>query len=544
MLLSLLTLTLAFGSPDDFGAPATLGGGNEVRFTGSPTARWTCAVCHDAEPSGPNPLKLTALGRDLPAKGYEPGQTYELELISDSTAGGRSAFALELANRSGARAGVLELAPPLMGSAADPYLCAGRDPVVVSTSGVAQSYSCEVKRWRMSWTAPAADEGSVTLYLSVVDSNADSRTTGDLTHSMVLGIPSPSTVNARTSGCSAVPGALVLLGVLLLLWRRRSGVVLVAVLLATTADAAAKKKKVSPKKEPVVSQPIEPPAPTPEAPASPEPAVLPSPQPVSPSRRESAVSPSGRESAVPPLGERETKVAAIPDTSMLPSALEVDARLGFGLRSLALSSLSYATPFRASFGFPSVALGVTLYPTRLLRSTALPGLHLQGSYAVGFVLQTLPLGGALVMPSEGRVALGYTARLGPLELSPRALYRVVIGGVERNALFDDGYFQSLGGELGLGLVLGSFSLHVTPRAGAVVDVGTQMVRGYGASRGGLMYGGSAGAGWQIGSGFRLSATYQLTFTKAGFAGRGERDFEALTLDDTVHAGYVVLAFER
>jgi hypothetical protein len=524
-----LTLTLAFGSPDDFGAPATLGGGNEVRFTGSPTARWTCAVCHDAEPRGPNPLELTAMGRDLPAKGYEPGQTYELELISDSTTEGRSAFALELANRTGARSGVLELAPPLMGSAADPYLCAGRDPVVISTSGVAQSYSCAVKKWRMSWTAPAADEGSVTLYLSVVDSNADSRTTGDLTHSMVLGIPSPSTVSARASGCSSVPGGLVLLGVLLLLWRRRSSVVLVAVLLATTADAAAKKKKVPPKKEPVLSQPIAPPAPAPalEVPAPLASAVLPSPQPS------------------PPLGERETRVvAAIPDTSMLPGALEVDARLGFGLSSLALSSLSYATPFRASFGFPSVSLGVTLYPTRLLRSTVAPGLHLQGSYAVGFVLQTLPLGGALVMPSEGRVALGYTARFGPLELSPRALYRVVIGGVERNALFDDGYFQSVGGELGLGLVLGAFSLRVTPRAGALVDVGTQMVRGYGASRGGLMYGGSAGAGWRIGSGFQLSATYQLTFMKAGFAGRGVRDFEALTLDETVHAGYVVLAFER
>ena len=117
------------------------------------------------------------------------------------------------------------------------------------------------------------------------------------------------------------------------------------------------------------------------------------------------------------------------------------------------------------------------------------------------MLQSLPLGGALALPSEGRVALGYTARLGPIELSPRALYRVVIGGVERNALFDDGYFQSLGGELGVGLVLGAFSVQVTPRAGVVVDVGTQMVRGYGASRGG-------------------------------------------TMSDAVHAGYLVLAFER
>jgi hypothetical protein len=167
----------------------------------------------------------------------------------------------------------------------------------------------------------------------------------------------------------------------------------------------------------------------------------------------------------------------------------------------------------------------------------------QGSYAVGVVLQTLPLGGALVMPSEGRVALGYTGRIGPLELSPRALYRVVIGGVERNALFDDGYFQSVGGELGLGLVLGALSLELTPRAGAVLDAGTQMVRGYGAFLGGIMFGGSARVGWRFSPRLQLSATYQLTSTRTRFAGRGERDFEALAMTDLVHAGYAMLAFE-
>ncbi len=522
MLTLIITSLLAFGSPDDFAAPATLGGGNDVRFTGSPTARWTCAVCHDTEATGPNPITLTG----LPSP-YVPGTSYELVLVTSSESE-RAAFALELDNRTGAHSGTLEPAPALMGSASEPYLCMGRDPVVISTPGVAQAYSCAVKRWRMTWRAPATDEGSVTLYASVVDANADSRTTGDVTHSMVLGVPSPSTVNARAAGCSSVPGVLVLIAVVLLA-RRRRGVLLAAVLIfAGTAEAAKKavKTKAPVEKTPEVTVPVAPPPPVELA------------QP--PVELREPVKPVV---AAPPPPEREI-ISAIPDTSSLPGGLELDARVGFGLRSLALSSVSYATPFKASFGFPSVSLGVTLYPMRLLRSAALQGLHLQGSYTVGIVLQTLPLGGALVIPSEGRVALGYTARIGALELSPRALYRVVVGGVERNALFDDGYFQSFGGELGLGLVLGSFSLQVAPRVGAVVDVGTQLVRGYGASRGGLMYGGSASVGWKFGSGISLSASYQLTLTRTDFGGRGVRDFEALTINDAVNAGYLGLAFER
>jgi hypothetical protein len=406
------------------------------------------------------------------------------------------------------------------------------DPVVLTANGeVAQSYACAVKKWRLTWRAPTSDEGSVTLYASVVDANADSRTTGDFTHSLILGIPSPSTLGAKTSGCSAAPGLLLVVALVLIIRRRRAGVVLAALLLISSGAEAAKKKKVAPKKP----APVEAPAAAPEP--APAPMSAPSPRPSSEGERE-AVAPVAPVAAPEPV-----VVAPIPDTSSVPGGLEAEARLGFGFRSLALNSASYATPFRASFGFPSVWLGLTMYPTRLMRSSVLTGLHVQGSYAVGVVLQTLPLGGALVMPSEGRVALGYTVRAGPLELSPRALYRVVIGGVERNALFDDGFFQSMGGELALGLVFGSFSLNLTPRAGVVVDVGTQMERGYGEFVGGTMFGGSAGAGWRFSPFFQLSATYQLTYTRNQFAGRGERDFEAMTMSDVVHAGYVVLAFE-
>ena len=132
---ALLSLALAFGSPGDFVAPATLGGGGGVRFTGSPNAKWSCAVCHDAPATSSAGPCFTAVDRDLPAQGYQPGQTYELELATNDSADGRNAFALELVDLENNAAGVLTMAPPLAGSAAEPYLCAGVDPVVV-TDGV------------------------------------------------------------------------------------------------------------------------------------------------------------------------------------------------------------------------------------------------------------------------------------------------------------------------------------------------------------------------------------------------------------------------
>jgi hypothetical protein len=577
-----LLLVLAFGSADDFDTPATLGGGQGVSFTGSPTAKWNCAVCHDAD--GPGAFAVSAVGRDLAAQGYVPGETYELELtLTGSGPSQRAAFALELSKSNRSPSGTLNKAMPLMGSGAAEYACTtlgGIDPVAIIDRGsarVAHSYACAINKWRVSWTAPASDEGPVTLYASAVDANADSRNAGDVTHSLVLGIPSPSTVGARSmQSCSSTPAALL---VLVLLWFMRRAVssardqnhslvesrgtkpqfaratvharhgttrrtftprlprgltALMALLLATSATptwSAPKKKGAKTKKAPPAQPP--PPQPNPVEPKQEEPAPAPVVEPPAP-----VATP-----APPPPAAPTPTVAEIPDTSTLPGGIELDARLGFGYRAVSYASLSYATPFRASFGYPTLSLGVTLYPMRLLRSSVLSGLHIQGRYAVGWVLQTLPLGGALALPSGGRVALGYTIKAGPLELSPRALYRVDVGGVERNALFDDGYFQSLGGELSIGLVLGKFFIHVAPRAGAVVDVGTQMIRGYGASQGGLTWGGAGEIGIKLGTSFQLSASYQLNVQRTQFAGQGERTLQEMTVSDVTHVGYLSLGFE-
>ncbi|MFT3711229.1 MAG: hypothetical protein QM817_26665 [Archangium sp.] len=557
MMSAALALVLAFGSADDFDTPASLGGGQGISFTGSPTAKWSCAVCHDAQGAGA--ISVSAVGRDLAATGYVPGETYELELTltGASPTSARAAFALEISKRDRSMAGTLSKAMPLMGNGAADYACAtlgNIDPVVVidrSSSRVAHSYACAINKWRVSWTAPATDEGAVNLYASAVDSNADSRNSGDVTHSLVLGIPSPSTVGMRgTQSCSTSSSGVLLLLLLLLLGRRslplprrgegrgegpsKSALAISALLLISSPTLAAPKKKNAKTKKTV------PPTPKPVEPKQEEPVAPPPAEPTPPPVVEEVAAPAPVSTPAPAPAPT---VAEIPDTSSLPGGIEFDAKLGYGYRSVSYASLSYATPFRASFGYPSLSLGVTVYPLRLLRSSVLTGLHVQGRYAVGWVLQTLPLGAALALPSGGRVALGYTLKAGPLELSPRALYRVDIGGVERNALFDDGYFQSFGGELSIGLVLGNFLVHVAPRGGAIVDVGTQMVRGYGASKGGYTFGGAAELGFKLSASLQLSASYQLNVQRTDFAGQGERAFEAMNVRDISHVGYLSLGFE-
>lgn len=544
-----LALVLAFGTPDNFFAPATFGGGEGVSFTGSPTSKWNCSVCHTA--TGTPQLTVSVVERDLFTLGYVPGETYELKIVLERAADLRSSMALEIARLGGFPSGRLSQAMPLMGNAADASLCPINnspgaplyDPVGVrqrlSADGglvaeVAHSDTCAHGEWRVQWQAPATDEGGLTLYVSAVNAAKDSDNTGDVTRSLVLGIPSPTSGMKLASGCSssgAGPGVFIVALSLLLFARRRRALVLLAMLPALAF--AAPKKKTRPAPPPPANI-----TPTPQPEPAPPPAPAPLVEATPPSKPPEPPNPPKVVKAEAPL------VASVPDTSNVPGAFELDARLGFGFRSFTLSSNSYPTPFKVSFGFPSLSLGLTFYPARLMRLSVLSGLHLQGRYAVGWAPQQSPLGVAELLPSDGRVALGYAIRAGVVEITPRALYRIVIGGIERNPYFDDGYFQSLGGELAVGVVTGGFFLHVTPRAGAIVDVGTQMVRGYGASRGGFTWGGSAEVGWRFSPFFQLSGTYQLTVARTQFAGQGERGFEAMTLNDTVHAGYLVLTLEH
>jgi hypothetical protein len=225
--------------------------------------------------------------------------------------------------------------------------------------------------------------------------------------------------------------------------------------------------------------------------------------------------------------------------------VEATAAAGFGLRGLAQYSASFATPVRVGLGFPTAAVDVRFYPARLMRVGVLTGLEVEGSYQVGWVVGALPLGAAQAIPADGRLALGYRLEAGALTVAPRFLFRVEVGGVERNALFEDALYQSVGGELSLSIQRGGFFLEARPGAGRVLDTGTASTKGYGPLLTGFSAGIVAQAGWRFGkSGLALTARYAYSLTRVVWFGYGDRDYQAITSVDQTHVGMITLGVAR
>ncbi len=580
----LLALVLAFSDPGAFLAPADLGGGGGNHFTGSPSSHFDCTVCHDR--ASDLKLEVASDPSGLFDKGYTPGQRYTLT-FSLSDKGKVAGFGAELDTRGGAATGSFTLVP-----ADGDFVCLdgpndapGTDPVALFpagdvATGVAAALACKnsPRSWRVSWAAPATDVGAVNLFASAVAGNLDGSNRGDRAASLVMGVPSPSTAGARAKGCASAPGALAPLALLLvlLLLRGRAreapprsgraarggtsqrgavpssgasrhllprgeGMVLVLVLLASVAWAAPKKKKHPTHHPPATrpapvqaSPPLEPaPAPAPEAAPEPvpEPAATATPAPAP-----AAPTPPAAPASAPPPGLSEP-------ADELP-AVHAGVQLGYGYRDLRLTSPSFATPLRAQLGFPLVGVVMGFEPMRLLRVGVLEGLELEGAYVRGWVLGPTPLGGAQVLPADGWVALGYAFTLGRVSLAPRALYRVQVGGAEKNFSFDDAYDQSVGGELRLGLEVGRLSILLAPRGAVVLDSGTLAVEGYGAQRGGLSLGGEAALDFDLGAGFTLGARYGLDRITTSWAGGGKRALGAVSRTDLVQTGALTLRLAR
>lgn len=548
MTAGLVLTLLAFSGPDAFGVSADFGGGGGRLFTGSQASKWDCSVCHDRGTAG---LEVRSTPDGLFTTGYTPGQTFDLEIELTQAMGKKSAFGLEANQRNGARAGTFS-AVPAAELPAELRCTNGSGPVVTGDVGEsAQSYACAVglQRWRIRWTAPDTDVGSVTLYLAAVAGDGNGANDGDIAVAELIGVPSPSMAQVSSGGCSAAPVALALpLALLLLvpLARRRRLAVLVAfalVALPATGTAAPKKKRPPPPAAveapvaPAVAEPAAEPVATPPAaaaPAEPEPAPAPieaaAPPPV-------VAPPAGAEVVTP---EVTANAAAEPE-----SAVEASAQLGFGLRQLQQRTPSFATPLRVNLAYPLAALDVAFFPFRLARVGALGNLEVRGRYVVGVVLGRLPLGAAVALPADGQVSVGYRIGGARLFVAPAVVYRVQVGGVEKNSVFDDTFNQSLGGELKLGVRAGRLELDLAPAGGATLDTGTSSVRGYGRSRDGFVVGGAARVGVQLGPrGLSLALRYQVSWAQLRFDGGGERALEALSQSDVTHSGALALTLER
>ncbi len=515
---ALLLAALAFTAPQDFRARVEVGGANGMRFSGSPSSKWDCSVCHD--PQTTLEFDVRATPNTLFTKGYEPNQLYELEVSVSEAAPLTSAFSMEIVARgSGQAAGTLANFP---GQKQCPNL---RDSVEIQAGGTAAlSFACapNLTRWKVSWTAPDRDLGSVTLYASGVVGDDDATNAGDRSAAKVLGIPSPSTVGQRSSGCGAPAAALVIPFLAVFLVRRRRGALLVLlVLLPTVADAKPRPK--AKKAEPVA--PVEPPQT--EVSEAPAPSVV-----------EATASPT------PTPVEPTAETAAVEPPDVFGPSVHVDVATGFGYRSLSLYSNSFATPLRVPLGYPLVAVAIGFRPMRLLRIHALEGLEIEGQYRRGWVVGQAPPT-ASAIPSDGRVTVGYALELGPVTINPRFVFRVLVGGVEKNFLFDDAWYQSVGGELALAVEIGRLTIFARPLVTKVIDTGTLSEAGYGKAQGGLSLGGEGCVGFRFGnSGFQLGLVYRFTHTTAAWAGGGLRSLGPITSVDQVHQGELALRYSR
>jgi hypothetical protein len=534
---SLTALVLAFASPGTFQRPADYGGGGGRLFTGSPSSKWDCSVCHDIDET--LSMGLTADPPELLTEGYSPGKTYTLTITINASPNAGT-FGLEVAGRNGAAAGQLGNVD-LASLSADEACSRGGakvDPVQVRPDGsAAQSGSCKagLNRWHVRWTAPAAEAGGLTFYVSVVAGDGNAAATNDRTVSRVFGVPSPATVSQRSGGCGA-PAAMLLLPVLGLLYRRRKGAIIALLLLVPLTAHAAKKKKAAPPPP----APVEQPAPAPQPPPAQE--LKPAPAPIAPP----APAPEPEPTPAPPtVVEPVALETPPPPAEDGPTAIEATAAAGFGLRGLTQYSASFATPVRVLMGFPTASVDVRFYPVRLLRAAVLTGVEVEGSYQVGWVLGSLPLGAAQAIPADGRLSAGYRFTLGGLSIAPRFLFRTEVGGVERNALFEDAFYQSVGGELSVAFERGGFFAEVRPFGTRIVDSGTASVKAYGALLTGFSTGTQAAAGWRFGkSGLAVTAHYSYSFTRAVFFGYGDRDYQTVTNVDQVHAAMITLGVAR
>lgn len=140
----------AFRLPANFNTPAAIGGSAGRYFTGSPTDRYTCKVCHAGAPAP----QLHVAG--LPTAGYAPGQTYSILIDWDDTLPS-VAFNLEMTDRAGHALGTFSVPPPETLAPAE--LCGEKAGVVIAAGSertLAIMTECGAHQSTIRWTAPAA----------------------------------------------------------------------------------------------------------------------------------------------------------------------------------------------------------------------------------------------------------------------------------------------------------------------------------------------------------------------------------------------------
>lgn len=230
---------LGYSSPSSYAQPVLPEGGGGGRwFTGSPAEGFDCSVCH----AGGEPLELDIVG--LPAEGWTPGLTYELQIAWADPEAHVSLLA-EFARTDGT--GIGEVALPSEDLLTPEDRCSG-GPRAAKLHELEQDRQitslddCGARLLRMQWTAPAEADEDAWLFVAGVHADATDDSTGDGV--MIERIRLPGPVKPAPEGCAIVesspaPRGLAVFGLLaLVLVRRRPGPAALIVLMLCASACA------------------------------------------------------------------------------------------------------------------------------------------------------------------------------------------------------------------------------------------------------------------------------------------------------------------
>jgi hypothetical protein len=139
------------------------------QYSGSPgDSNQSCALCHSGSS---NYNAVPTISTDIPAEGYQLGQTYSITVSVTSNVS-KHGFQITAEKSDNSKVGIFTSGTGSQTGNSDHL-------VTHTTAGTAMN------SWTFSWTAPATDEGEITFYAAVNATNSDNDLTGDqivLTH--------------------------------------------------------------------------------------------------------------------------------------------------------------------------------------------------------------------------------------------------------------------------------------------------------------------------------------------------------------------------
>lgn len=129
----------------------------------------TCTDCHIGTANSVEDWITT----DIPASGYEPGETYTLTLTGTHVGVGKFGFEVTAEDAQGAKVGTLALADPIQTKFTN-----SNNAVTHTSAG--NTPSGDSKTWTVDWTAPESGTGNVTFYAAFNAANGNGNNTGDI----------------------------------------------------------------------------------------------------------------------------------------------------------------------------------------------------------------------------------------------------------------------------------------------------------------------------------------------------------------------------